>query len=847
MSADSLNELAGGVRHWAEATPDTVAVFDALTSLTFDEFDARVGTLARLILEFRADAGVSDSMVLPIIVTRSMWSMVAIHAAIRSGVAFAALDASNPPQVIAQLLHRLDQPGLAIVADLSLAALLPAGVRVLDARTAIDDPVGPQPLRPDALAAVVFTSGSTGQAKGVMLDWTMLWALHRRFSDDIAAAAAAGSATTRAMCLAPFSFVAGLAASLTPSGGHSLSVVDPTVLDPLALLERIDSDQVSYLPIVSSLAATLLERWPKERRLQSVTRVRVFGEAFSWDQVAPLRQLLNPAAEILCGYAASEAPNGIFLNVITPETPIGVGRVHLGLPTAPDRVRFEPLSDEPDSVCQMVVRGLVALGYLGEPELTAARFGTDPDGTRWWRSGDIGEQLPDGAYRHAGRIDDLVKIRGKLVEPAEPEQALRRITGIRNVIVLPHGTRSGKQRLVAHLELDESSTLTAADVRSQLTSSLAPHLVPALLMTHAQLPRTERGKIDRVALQGGAVTPWRTGTQRPPNGPLEQFIVDSAAAALDLDPDQLGPDEDLWDFGLDSFSAIELAARLADEGWGDLDLNTLIGHRTPAALALLLRSTTPHKPSTVTHLNSTGTRPPVFLIPGEYGNALGFNVLIRELGADQPAIVIEANGVHTPGRVDRTVSRAARRVTDQIIRLQTDGRIDIVGYSAGGVVAYEAAHQLRARGREVQVVLLDAVLAGSNATLSASRPATSFQTKMAAHSRRQLLASILYRPRLYYRRAAVLYRYAVPGRPSTSVIRRRAIERINSRAGARYTPQPAAFPVVLFHVANSPQPQRWARVVPNLQSTEVGGGHATMLAPPHARHLAAQLAAVLAG
>ena len=106
----------------------------------------------------------------------------------------------------------------------------------------------------------------------------------------------------------------------------------------------------------------------------------------------------------------------------------------LGYPTCPDRLRLEPIgddADEDDARYEIVATGTVASGYLGDPALTAARFGTDADGTRWWRTGDLVQRAADGCLSHRGRIDDMVKIRGRLVEPAEPERVLRALPGRR--------------------------------------------------------------------------------------------------------------------------------------------------------------------------------------------------------------------------------------------------------------------------------------------------------------------------------------------------------------------------------------------------------------------------------
>ena len=831
MSLRLPSEMATGLTDWALRTPDRIALWDNSDRLSFAEFDARAGTLARLILEHIADAPLRDSLILPIVVGRDIWSILAIHAAIRAGVAFSALDESHPPAMMHELLQRLGQPDLAIVTGPHRAGLLPSGMRTIDARCTPDRPSPAQPRDPSARAAVVFTSGSTGRPKGVVYDGLFLSAMHQRNLDFYAQ----NDPLKRMTALSPFSFMGGLVNAVTPSTGPSMLVLDPSQMTPLELLDRIDRESINMVGMVSSLAATVLNRSPAERRIESVTRIVVGGEPFSWDQLPALRQAFNANAEITVAYGASETAGALFLNSIAADTPQRSGPISLGFPVGPGRVRLEPIGDGADGLQQIVVVGAVACEYLDDPELTNARFGTDADGTRWWRSGDLAEQLGDGTYQHLGRIDDLIKIRGKLVEPSEPERVLRQIPGIRNLVVLPHPSPSGGQRLVAHIVLDDESTITPHEVRGQLRTLLPAHLIPALLVQHRALPMTERSKIDRGALLQGDLAPWRTTAARSPAGTMEYFVVAHAAEVLDLD--SIDPDDDLWDFGLDSFAAVELAERLSTAGRGAFDPNAFVLHRSCTALAALLTTARPQRRSTITQLNDSGTRSPIFFIPGAHGNAVGFDSVGRALGSEQPVVVIESHGVNAPGRIDRSVLSAAARALKDIARLQPEGTVTVVGYSAGGVVAYEIAQQLTRGSRDVRVVLLDAAMGDEpHGRAGPAELSTGPTRKRGATGS---IAALVRRPQIMLRRAAVLGRRVHPGRPTNSPHRRTAIFQITELAIRRYRPEPAAFPVTLLHVDGSEQAARWALLVPHLVTHRVRGTHLTMLEPPHATALAA--------
>lgn len=830
--------VATGLEHWARTDPGRIAMADEELSLTYTEFDGRVGTLARLILEHLADRGGQPTMVLPIVGGRGVRSVIAIQAAIRAGLAFATLDASSPPAVIAELFERLGGPTLAIVARPHFAGLLPPDVRWLDALHEIEHPVPPQPNATREQAAVVFTSGSTGRAKGVVYGSDMLTFIHEQRTLH-----AKQDGARRLLHFSPFSFVAGLSSALSPSAGLPVTLIDPSGMDPQTLLERIDREEVSRLGMVTSLAASLLGRWPSGRRLERVKRLNLFGEPLAWQQVALLRELLNEEALISGGYAATEAAMAVLAYEIPPDHPIGTGRVPLGSESSPGRVRLEPVHDSPDAPRQIVIRGVVATGYLGEPALTAQRFGVDPDGTRWWRSGDVAEQGPDGLFRHVGRLDDLIKINGKLVEPAEPERVLRQIDGIRNVIVLPHNTSTGMARLVAHLDLDANTDITPAQVRSRLADSLPPHLVPALLVRHAELPMNDRSKIDRTALQNGPTQPWRSTPPRPPGDALEQLVVDNVADLLELDT--VGADDEFWDIGLDSLGAVELASRLSDAGWDALDVSAIVECPSAARLAALLATTTLQRASTITTLNATGTLKPLFCLPGRGGNALEFRSLARAFGLDQPIVVIESHGLHRPGRPDRSVPAAARRAVAEIERLQPSGRVVVAGYSAGGVVAYEIAQQLRQLGRHVQVALLDAPVAGGRREAPPDVPISTIDTYRSKIKSRSIAANARAALDKATLQVRINYRTVVPGKPSTSPARRIAFGRIAKRSVEKYSPTAAEFAVTMFAVEGSRYEAHWSRIVTHLQIVRVEGTHYTMLEPPHVQSLVQEFAPIL--
>jgi len=821
---------ASGLAARAATAPHAVALHDRDRSLTLEELAGLAGTTARMLAE-RCGPGSDERPPIPVIVERDVDALVAVHAAMRAGLAFAPIDPALPPAAVDALLARLGRPPVVLGTRPEHRRLVPADTDVLTVATTVDDPLPPQPVEPNDRALVLFTSGSTGHPKGVVIEWWMLATKHqspRRLRRN--------TAGLHLPNLAPFHWTAGLGSALDVADGVQVGIIDASLLDPVELLELIDHHRFDQLAMVPSLALQVLDRWPDGRRLESVRRLESYGEALTWEHVPAMRRLVHVDASIATMYGSSEGVHGALGLTIGPDTPLGRGRVPVGFPNEPGRVRVEPMGDAPDAPREIVITGAVAREYLGDPELTAARFGVDADGTRWWRSGDLAEIDADGAYHLIGRVDDLVKIRGRLVEPAEPERVLHELPGIRQAVVLAHTTRGGATRLVGHVELEAAATLTPRQVNARLREHLAPHLVPRPLVRHDRLPRTRTGKVDRVRLLAEPLAPWTDAPARRVHDDIERAVAAIAAEILELD--QVHPDDDLWELGLDSLAAVELVAACSELGFGELEPTASLEHPSAAALAALLRSGAPERTSIAVVLNPDGVRPPLHCIPGGGGTALAFHWLARALGDDQPVVVIEAQGLHTPGRPDRTIHAAAMRAVHEIEHRQPEGRLVVAGHSAAGAIAVEAARELARRGRAVHAVLLDTPAPAPDGARGRSR-----RERISAHLAGRTVPEVL---RATVRRAHAERIAVHPGRPTrVTSVRYRAFTLITARALRRHRTVPVTFPVTLLHTAEMRHPDRWHGLAGELDLRLVEGDHLTMLQPPHATGLADQLAAVL--
>jgi thioesterase domain-containing protein len=536
---------------------------------------------------------------------------------------------------------------------------------------------------------------------------------------------------------------------------------------------------------------------------------------------------------------------------IGPDDPVGVGRIPLGRPEPGVQVRLEALDDDPD-LTQLLVASPRVYPYLSDPELTASRYLIDEDGTRWWRSRDLVRIDDDGVLHHLGRADEAIKVRGAFVAPSRVDMVLQSIDGIGSSTTVLHRTENGSFRIIAHVQVVDDA-LTPERVDAVLRERLPPDLVPAIVMRHDELPRNQRMKVDREALEAMPLLRWRSSRRRPPKTLFEWWCQAEVRRITGLD--DLGPDDDLFDAGLDSLGALELGAALADADFGDFDPPRLFEARTIAGLERAVKETREPNRSAVVVLNPEGHRPPVFALPGGASNALEHRFLAEALGPDQPVAVIELRGMHSYEPPDRTMdARASQVYEESTARLGPDDPLVIMGFSGGGPAAYETAQRAHADGRPVHLVLLDSAPTTRGRIPTERPPAAgadpffvappTIRTAPAKELPQAAWRSVRYRAGKRWREHRLRRLTRDPGPPNYERLRYLAFQQIQIAFNNAYEPQPSAFPATLVTVERSDALHRCGDLMPDLVVHVVTGEHMTMLLPPHVDAVASIVAAV---
>ncbi|MEU3613588.1 amino acid adenylation domain-containing protein [Streptomyces sp. NPDC006872] len=594
----------------ADTRPDTVAVVDGRTQLTYRELHVLTAAYARLLRR----EGIRPGDRVALCARRGRDTVVAMLALLAEGAAFVPLDPATPA---ARLRDTAGRAGVTRVVtherwgEMFLAAGLrplsppvppvPVGDSAKESvaatgQEAEDTSTAAEAVTPDALAYIIHTSGSTGLPKGVGIPRRAL----EHFSREIAA----GYELAPGDRVLQFSSTAfdGCVEEIFPPLLAGATVVVRDEGEPASPRDLLDwchrsSLTVLHLPtaywheVVDAMAQDHVPLPP------SVRIVSVGGEAMRGDRLDDWRRLHGRTAVRLVNvYGPTETT--VVATWDDLAGPLAVDR-HEALPTIGRplpgvRVRLVAPDGTPaaDGEGELHIGGpTVGNGYVGLPELTAERFSTASDGTRYYRTGDLVRELPDGTLLHLGRTDRQLKVRGFRVEPEEVEQALLRDDTVRDAVVRYDERRA---MLVGYVRPAGSGPrLDLAALTGALRAQLPDHAVPSRLLQVDTFPMTSRGKVDTAALaalplpsddaEAAPATPLTTPAQHA----LAEIILDV------LGVETVGADDTLVGLGANSLTVLRVLARV--ERALRVRLTPADAHANPtvAALARLVERASP--------------------------------------------------------------------------------------------------------------------------------------------------------------------------------------------------------------------------------------------------------------
>ncbi len=684
----------------AERVPELPAVVHGGETLTHGELAARSDRLAAHLRSL----GAGPDVLVALFLERSADLVVALLAVLKAGGAYLPLETSLP------------RPRLSFMLDDSRAPILLTRMRLLSALpehsprvVCLDDlpeSTGDCPaLRPaaDNLAYVLYTSGSTGQPKGVAVT-------HRGLANYLLWAADAypgGGAPVHS----PFSFDLTVTSLFLPLlAGRCVELVpeEEGVEGLAAVLVKGGCGLVKLTPAHLDILQRLL---PPERVPGCASAFVIGGEPLSGEQLTFWR-LHAPGLRLVNEYGPTETVVGCCVYEIPAAGP-PAGPMSIGRPIANTRLllldpRLHPV---PIGVPgELYIGGAgVCRGYFHQPGLTAEKFIPDPfaapenAGARLYKTGDQARQLPSGEIVYMGRLDHQVKVRGFRIELGEIEAVLGQCPGVREAVVVAHGEGAGRS-LAAYVVPSPESGLEIAALREALRSKLPEHMIPSAFVTLERLPLTPNGKLDRKVLPAlGAV---EGGGVVAPRNLLELALVQLWEEVLERGP--VGVTDDFFELGGHSLLAVRLLALVRRRFGRDLALADLFRGATVERLAQLLQvGTGPVARHPLVAVRPTGDEPPFFWVHPVGGNVLCYAELARSLGADMPFYAFQSPA-RDPG-APSSIEAMAELYLGELLAAQPTGPYRLGGWSMGGLLAFEMAGRLVRQGHHVEMLaLLDA-------------------------------------------------------------------------------------------------------------------------------------------
>ncbi|SDJ97309.1 amino acid adenylation domain-containing protein [Actinopolyspora mzabensis] len=557
-------------------TPDAKAVSGDGGALSYRELDERANRLARKLREF----DVQRDVPVAVFMRRSPNVVIAFLAALKAGGFYQPLHSAYPAELRQRIIDH-SNARILVTDDSVPSSELPAVDAVIDLSEEhgpVSESAPEVTAEGDATAYVMYTSGSTGEPKGVAVR-------HRDVLDLVLDSMWDTGNHERVLMLAPHAFNVSTYEIWVPLlRGGQVIVAPEDALDVTSLSERISANAITALHLTAGLFRVVAEEEPQS--LSGVREVLTGGDVIPPNAVERVLKHCGQTV-VRAMYGATEATvfstNNPLTAPYTASTRVPVGSGRDGVEAHVLDERLDPLPD--GAVGELYLAGSgIALGYVGRPDLTSARFVANPfatDGTRMYRTGDLVRRNPEGMLEYVGRASEQVKILGFRADLGEIESVLGEHPGLTQVTVVARAANDDEdKRLIAYV-VAGSKLPDEAEMRDFLRTRLPPYLIPSAFVPIEALPMTANGKLDRSRLPLPEFKPQPD--HRQPEGPKEQALCAAFAEILGLA--EVGPDDSFFDLGGHSLLAMRLINRIRSELGVTLRITTLFDTPTAAGLA----------------------------------------------------------------------------------------------------------------------------------------------------------------------------------------------------------------------------------------------------------------------
>jgi len=710
----------------AENTPNAIAVISHPEQLTYQALNQRANQLAHHLQAL----GVGPEVIVGICIERSIEMVVGFLGILKAGGAYLPLDPAYPKERLTYILSDA-QVKILVTQETQVRGDLQLFINNEQLRTIYLDTdwetiakcSWEKPISfvtPENLAYVMYTSGSTGHPKGVMIE-------HCSLSNfiEVTKVQQEISQRDRILQFSSISFdtaIEEIYSCLT--AGATLVLRDEQMLSGVGqFVQRCQDLQLTVLNLPTAYWHVLISELVTARLTlpKSVRLVLIGGEQALAEKVRLWQEYLGNYPQLFNVYGPTETTGvsttyklssvTIRYDELSSDTPLPT--VPIGRPIGNTLVYVldKLLQPVPIGVAgELYVGGInVARGYLNRPELTKEKFILNPfceeSSTRLYKTGDLTRYLPDGNLEFLGRVDNQVKIRGFRVETGEIEAWLGKAPNVGEAVVVVTEEQPGNKRLVAYV-VPNQMPLSVSSLRDFLKKKLPDYMLPAVFISLDALPLTPHGKLDYAALPTPEVSSFDPAvTLVSPRDNIELQLVHIWEKILNVHP--IGVQSNFFELGGHSLLAIGLISQIQKQFDQELPLSILFRHPTIEQQAVFLREQKPEQTfSPLIPLQATGQQFPFFCVHPSGGGVLCYLDLAHQLGPEQPFYGLQSPALDSKQEPLASIEEMATTYIEALQTIQHQGPYYLGGWSLGGVVAFEMAQQLQASGHEIALLAI---------------------------------------------------------------------------------------------------------------------------------------------
>lgn len=705
--ATAETPVAEHFRRVAAELGNSVALTTSGARYTYRELDRWSDAVAADL----AAAGVPRDLPVALVTRDNALLVPAALGAVKAGHYFVTVDASDPDDRIALILREsraaaaLVEPSAGTTAALHDLPCVP--IRELPRH-----PVPPPQRDPNRLLAVIFTSGTTGTPKAILVKQ------HGYVERSLRTAKGMGRGPgTRQNWTAVPGYTRAATGMFVPLiAGSTLCAFDARRESLDAFHSYIARERLTHLGMAPSQLRRLASVAPDDLDLSSLVTVSVTGDSLTRADLETFRALFPTTCELQVAYASTEC-GFVFRTVIRHDDVLPGPAVPMGklLPNVDVWLVDEDGNDvETGQPGELIVRSRdVIEGYWNDAELTAQRVSVDAGtGLRTFRTGDLVRRDEHGYYYFVGRVDSRLKIYGRRIDPLEVERAVVGTGMVREAVAVGKRDANGELHLVAYVVPQPGKGFDRRALRAELRKTQPAWLVPVRIHEIDAIPTTRALKVDRAALAARAepVEVSDSGARDDVERTLVEVWSRVIGAPVHVDDDFFD------DHGGESVVAAHLATAVGRVTGTPIPMSLLLELNTVSRMAEYVRGATVAGKLAVL-VQAGGPRPPVFCVTGMDGSVIKFRQLAEQLGTARPFYGLTFHGFDIEA-FPSGASVEAACYAEAIRRIQPQGPYYLAGYSGGGRTALQIAKTLQRQGYAVAFVgMLDAAAAAKGASL----------------------------------------------------------------------------------------------------------------------------------